>query len=151
MVLTSGARTAPALLLAEDPEAEPAPSTLGLSSVTQNSRGGAALLERTRMLLYRSGAPEAVPCTPACASTWIPSSSSLTPTRIPLAPGLMALPAASHLLPLLLNQTPASLQWVLNEGNTSPIPTCWEPKQQPALLGVWVPVLLLLHQSALQT
>lgn len=63
VVLTSGAGTAPALLLAEDPEAEPAPSTLGLSSITQNSRGRAALLERTRMLLYPSGAPEAVPCT----------------------------------------------------------------------------------------
>lgn len=134
VVLTSGARTAPALLLAQHPEAEPALSTLGLSSLTQNSRGRAALQERTGTLLYPGGAPEAVPCTlcqhgdpqllltdshqdPPCS--WPHGS----PCSLPL---VATAPKSDFTL----------LWWVLNEGNTSPIPTFWEPNNSHHCWGV---------------
>lgn len=135
-VLTSGARTAPGLLLAEDPEAEPAPSTSGLSSITQNSRERAPLLERTWMLLHPSGAAEAVPCAPARASTRTPGSSSLTPTRIPLAPGLTALPATSHLLPLLFNQIPTSFSGFQTRATPRPSQPAGNPNNSHHRWGV---------------
>jgi len=112
-------------------------SSLGLGSVTRNSREAAPSLERTRTLLHPSSAPGAMSCTPSPhRHTDPPGFSSLSPTNVPLAARPPALPRG---LPLVaLTPDPSLLQRVPGRVSTSPThPT--PPGTQTAATAARVP------------